>query len=454
MKEHRNSMVLYTTAVCNLNCRYCFIDKNPALQQIDDLLDKSFKDENYYFDFAKEMFERDKLRTIQFWGGEPTLNLMRVCPTIRKCIEYFPNATEFLMSTNLVGHNFFEQYFGFLKMLGEYPNKQFNFSLQLSLDGPTWINDINRGKGVTEQFTKNYKILLEKLQSDLPSNVICAMHFKPTLDSSSIANLQTKDAIIEYFKFFETFYQTFEDINRNKNVSMAHVIPNTACPSPHTKEDGKLFANYCKLAYEIECENLKNPIFKFYKNGIRSFRPREPVCNLPMSLARNCMGHCGSGRSVIGLLPNKMISCCHNGFVDLLADYKKHVLAGESTHMGDVTIEKALFTNQKNALIFAYGSKEFEDYEKKVEVFYCEKSPLKISNLASLIILLALTDQIDSKYANKEEAIRGAQFIYTATSYCVRDNIGTTGSLYLMPLGLIKLLLNGAREYIELEVQR
>ena len=42
MLKDRYSLVLYTTAVCNLNCRYCFIDKNPALKQIDDYLDKSF----------------------------------------------------------------------------------------------------------------------------------------------------------------------------------------------------------------------------------------------------------------------------------------------------------------------------------------------------------------------------------------------------------------------------
>ena len=65
MKEHRTSLVLYTTAVCNLNCRYCFIDKNPALQKIDEFLDHSFLETpDYYFDFAKETFEQNKLTQI------------------------------------------------------------------------------------------------------------------------------------------------------------------------------------------------------------------------------------------------------------------------------------------------------------------------------------------------------------------------------------------------------
>jgi sulfatase maturation enzyme AslB (radical SAM superfamily) len=65
MLKDRTSLVLYTTAVCNLNCRYCFIDKNPALQSIDSYLDDSFlKDENYYFEFAKRTFLQDKLEQV------------------------------------------------------------------------------------------------------------------------------------------------------------------------------------------------------------------------------------------------------------------------------------------------------------------------------------------------------------------------------------------------------
>ena len=69
--------------------------------------------------------------------------------------------------------------------------------------------------------------------------------------------------------------------------------------------------------------------------------------------------------------------------------------------------------------------------------------------MRALIKLLADYGQIDKKYSNKIEAIYGAYFIFNVTSYCVRDNLGVTGSIYMYPIGLIKLLLNGAREYIE-----
>jgi sulfatase maturation enzyme AslB (radical SAM superfamily) len=51
----RDTLTLYTTAVCNLNCSYCYIDKNESLIAIDEMLDKSFIGD-YYFNFAKDMF--------------------------------------------------------------------------------------------------------------------------------------------------------------------------------------------------------------------------------------------------------------------------------------------------------------------------------------------------------------------------------------------------------------
>lgn len=455
MKEHRNSMVLYTTAVCNLNCRYCFIDKNPSLQKIDTLLDKSYnEDKDYYFNFAKEMFFKDNLTNIQIWGGEPSLNYMRAFYTFQKCIEYFPNFKEVFTSTNLTGPNFFEQFFSFIEVFRTDPLRNFTFNLQLSLDGPTEINDQNRGEGVTQKITNNFFKLIQELQEkDLPPNLKINLHFKQTLDSSSIRLLQTKESIIAYYKFFEQYYDFFNEYNKKEQIYLVTGgIPNTACPSPHTKEDGLLFANLCKLCYEIEQENKYNNILP-WQPALMPFRGCNKVSYVK-TLSGVCLGHCGSGRSVIGLLPNDMISCCHNGFVDLISEYKKNALAGNSSHMNDVTIEKSLFTNTKASLIFKKNSKEFDYYEQQVEEYYYKSSTVKISTYASMIHLLALTDQVDSKYKDLEEATKAAQFIMWSTAYCVRDNLNTTGSIYLPPLGLLKLTLNGAREWIEKGVKK
>ena len=77
MVKDREECILYTCATCNLQCRYCGIDKNPILQEIDKYLDESFKGD-YYFNQINKMFpNRAKLKWLQTWGGEFTLPFIK-----------------------------------------------------------------------------------------------------------------------------------------------------------------------------------------------------------------------------------------------------------------------------------------------------------------------------------------------------------------------------------------
>ena len=446
MVQDRQILTLFTTAICNLKCRYCYIDKNPALKKIDDILDESFKGD-YYYNFARKMFpDINQLKEMQFWGGEPSIRLDRAKYTVSKLIETYPNLSKFMMSTNFTLDEFNDQLFGFLEVLGNYPEREFLFDLQLSIDGPEWLNDYSRGKGVTKRFIASFKKLISEVPQRLPRNVTLIWHFKPTLDSFSIPLLQTKEKIIEYFQFFDKFYDYMEKNNRNTNFRYNMSVPNTACPSPHTKEDGLLFANYCKLTREIERENEFNHYFK-YQKWITSFVPRNNnIYNVISYTQPGFM--CGSGKFMVGLLPYDKISVCHNGFVDIISDYKSLSLKSVNEGKNNSALEFKLFLeNNKSRMCMNY--EDFCKYEEQIELFFTDNPQERLANISSLIRALARVHQVDEKYQDAKEALKGAIFIENATSYCVRDNIGTTGSLYLYPVGLLKLLLNGAREYIE-----
>ena len=192
----RNTLILYTTATCNLNCTYCYIDKNPSLQKIDKMLDESFQGD-YYFNFTKKMFPNpNQLTEIQIWGGEPTLRLDRSFYTIRKCIEHYPNLNRFMFSTNFISENWFEQFDQFLEIFKDYPNRNFLLNLQLSIDGPPYLNDAQRGQGVTKKFVKSFQHFLE-YSSKIPKNFSIRFFCKQTLSNFSIPLLQTKEKIIE-----------------------------------------------------------------------------------------------------------------------------------------------------------------------------------------------------------------------------------------------------------------
>ena len=443
MIQDRNSIVLYTTAVCNLKCRYCYIDKNPALVTIDNILDESFSGD-YYINYAKEVFpDRNQLKEIQMWGGEPTIRMDRAFHTIDAIIDYYPKVEKIMFSTNFTTKNWFEQLYSLLELLGKHRDRIFYLDIQLSIDGPENINDSSRGIGVTNIFKENFNRLIKESSKKIPNNVYFCYFFKPTLDSKSIRLLQNKESIIEYFKFFENFYTKHDDENPPENFRYECSIPNTACPSPHTKEDGILFANYCRLCREIEKENEVYHYFNHYRT-ITSFNRRSYTDYKKHGYS--CRGGmCGSGKFTVGLLPNRMISVCHNGFVDLISDYKKDCLENNFK----TTLDSKFFNNisQESRLTMPY--EELSMYELQVESFYKDTPKARIMNIATLINLLARVKQVDEKYIDREKALEAAYFIQDSTSYCVRDNINSTGSMTLYPVGLLKLLLNGAREYIE-----
>lgn len=439
MVKDRDTVVLYTTAVCNLNCKYCYIDKNSALKHIDDILDESFKGD-YYFDFIRDMFPKSsQLKSIETWGGEPFLRMDRIYHTLNRVIEYYPFFNLMYSSTNFAFPEWPEQFFGLMSQFGKYPNRRFTYRLQLSMDGPEYINDYGRGAGTTEKCLKNFDILLRDLGNKLPENVTLEIVFKPTLDLHSTRLLSSEEKIIEYFRHFEGLVERVWALGFS-NVQAYLPIPNTACPSPVTKEDGLVFAELCRMCRKIEAENAKKGHFKYY----RAITPFASEIRQTELTYRYPFHTCGTGYNIVGLLPNRLVSACHNGFVDIISEYKQVVTANK----GKSTIDFNTFILSQPVRL-TMTEKQYEVYESQAACYACPNTSARLANIVETINMLAYAGQVDEKYKNQEEALRAGIFIQSHTSYCMRDNYNITGSVTLIPLGLPKLLLNGAREYIE-----
>jgi hypothetical protein len=339
-----------------------------------------------------------------------------------------------MFSTNLTLFNWFEQLYTFIDVLKNY-DRNFHINIQMSLDGPEYINDIGRGKGTTKAFLENYYRFIEEIPINLPDNIKLSFWFKPTLSVETIELLQEKEKVIDYFTFFDNLTDKAKQI-KDFRIDFTPALPNTACPSPHTQENGKKFANYCKLCYEISKENKEKKYFKHYHN-IVSFSKTETFCD-----EKHC-GFCGGGITAIGMLPEEKISICHSGFTELMEKYKE--MAANSDDFRSVV--KELFCHVD---IFS-SCMTFEDFKKYQEMmihFQKADSQAAFNNLVLMIRVLAKNNQIDKKYAKEKEAIEAAYFYSTHVSNCFRDNMNVSGSILIPPVGLIKILFNGAKEYI------
>ena len=133
---------------------------------------------------------------------------------------------------------------------------------------------------------------------------------------------------------------------------------------------------------------------------------------------------------------------------DLYEDYKKAALKSPRLAEG-ATINFDKFINEQGSKYCLTG-KDYEEYEKYIDNFIKDGTTARLGNIAGLILALAMAGEIDERYMDEVEAAKAAVFLQNSTSYCLKDNYNVTGSFITIPVGIPKLLLNGAREYIEL----
>ena len=438
-RNSRETAIFYPCGVCNLNCRYCTIDKNPVLKLIDDQLEESFKGD-YYFERVKTYFpRRDQLKRVETWGGEPFLKMHRIYPLVHQLIEYYPFFTTMFSSTNFSYDTWIDEFMGLMNCFGDYPYREFTYELQLSVDGPEYINDANRGKGVTEKCIANFNKLVEILKTDqFPSNVSLNISLKGTWDINCIHLLNDKQKLIEFFQFYEQNYNQKIQALNNPRFSIDEAIPNTAVPSPATVEDGKIFAQLIQKCREIEAENMVQHYFQYYKK-ITPFA----AIKLNTKYDYNTNGFtCGTGDHMLGFLPNNMISACHEGFVELVDQYKTYANKRDETQLV-VNLERFIL---ENPVPMCMTDEQYETHEYKMD-FYCDCTA-HIAGATAMIIALAMAGQIDQKYIIETNAMKAAYYLRANTAFCIKNNYKITGSFSLEPDDLYKLLLNGALEYL------
>ena len=155
--------------------------------------------------------------------------------------------------------------------------------------------------------------------------------------------------------------------------------------------------------------------------------------------------NCGTGNSSIGLLPDNMVSTCHEGFTQMVEEYEKLAAADTNEH-STITFDKF---RSEQAISLCCTDEEYKNHHYKMSLFNQDNATARLATNTTMIIGLALAGEIDEIYASEENALKAAIFMQGHTSYCIKDNYNKTGSYTLQPVGLYKLLLNGAMEWIQ-----
>lgn len=442
-----NTAIVFSCSICNLNCVYCNIDKNPALKELDDILEDSFKGD-YYFNRIKKYFNKDGLRTLETWGGEPLLKIERIFPLIDSLVKYYPNFQTFFSSTNFSFANWPEKVMSLVECFEKYPLRRFHVQLQLSIDGPEYLNDLGRGNGTTQLCLNNYRRLLDLLKEHDSKNVKLSLHCKQTLSSDAIDQLQTLDSVKEYYEFFDKeFLKPFEE-KQLTWVEFTPSEPNTAVPSPITVKDGKKFAKLVKLCQDLKEYNEINNI-SLFGNKFVPFKCHSGACKLTNTYKEGPAG-CGSGamNGNISFLPANMLCICHLGFGEFVDKYKIYQTksAKDNDEHKVISFDKFIEETRFKSCLTEDQYDLFMDY---VEAMSNQDSTNRMAHMVETIIALGEANLINPKYANRENALQGARYIANSCPFCINDAINMNGTMGFQQIAMYKEILNGVDDLVK-----
>jgi sulfatase maturation enzyme AslB (radical SAM superfamily) len=380
----------------------------------------------------------EDLKSLSHWGTEPTLTTSLFKDFYEQAFVKFPKLEKIFLSSN-----FLTPPENIVKFANEIipKTKKINFDLQMSIDGPSWITDKNRGEGAVDNIKKNIKYFFEN--ADGFHAIRC--HFKPTINADDIEVLTDIKKLSEYYQFFDDFIDELFQINK-KEIQISLVVnPTVAVPGDYTIEDGiafyKVYQNQKILRDKETYKTISSPC-SFYED-----RFLEKINYFKEFRNKHRMFTCSAGDSCFGSgdLDNMLYSC-HRSYYLIYDDYKQACQEWplyEQTMNGlqynrDEILKKLSTTNTKDKLQtvrMLYVNRLFHDFSKH-----------KLSCFVAMIRELSDSNHISSIYKDWKLAEEFAKFLMIGD--CQMDNVMASGTFEIPSFSLCRLFGNGVFEAI------
>lgn len=428
-----SSVDLHFSADCNLRCKYCYLEKShDKLFSYNNKIKEAMKNGNFMKNI-KKFFDEDenykKIMNVGLWGAEPTLNFSEGFGFLEEFLLYFSNIKGIFFSTNAVlGITKINEFIVFLENFQKKFNREIRLTVQFSLDGPDYINDYNRGTGVTKNTVETMKAFVESYTKNEHKNYNYEILTKTTMTISQLKELMEKNLIFDFYSFFDKIQTELLSIQPNNNIEIkcfgGITLEN---PVKCTAEEGKIFANFIK-----EVKKIDDSSFNYHKHPLITYGTKSLMENaVERKYSNYGTFNCSAGRDSISIDWEGNLYPCHRMLGDFVIENKEHDFL-EKFRL------KAGFS-KKDFLQFDFLHTSYHDFLKMRE-----------SSFESLLFVLANTGQIDKK-AIQNEAYRKILFYLCIDVYCyigVLQDI--THEIFAFDPNYIKLFGNGAvDEYLD-----
>lgn len=409
---------------CPHACMYCTINKHKNIMKQNN---EKIREDIISGAYANNIINRfsskkEVIDNISLWGMEPTVNADLFTKLLYPLLDYFPNVKNMMFSTNSwLGYETLKHFIEGLDNYCRKDNREFRLELQISLDGPKWVNDPSRRIGATENTLKVSKEIVESLQKD--TVIYIDMHTKPTLDTIFMkAMVEDHDKLIEYFKFFDDLQEELLLINHNPRLRLSmNQVPTLVNPGEHTVEDGKIFAAFIR-----ELRNIDISIYNHYKHPL-IVQPLRGLLDASMVNDHNSFsnwGCCSSGRYTAQADNNGTLFSCHALFTYPYMDNESTITYAHTTVKDD------------NPERLQYVDLMWSEYPESRQKF-CD----------IIIGSLAAYGQIDRVYLT-DPYLRKLLFYALGGVYCQFGHVESTMSIWAHPTSQFKYFGNGALQEI------
>lgn len=456
--DKQEASTLYFSGTCQLKCKYCFLPKIPShMKRINDMIiewidsGKMIEDMKY--------IHGDQLIHIALWGGEPVINFNHIIPIIGKLFDEFPKLETFSFSTNIASENLvrlIKEFYLTVKAEAEKRNRNHIVKVQTSLDGPSEVNNCNRVGSFSSKIVENILEVFRFLVAEKVNVDNFSIHGKATMTMDNIRKFyQSPVELSNYFKFFDDMYSKINETCK--------VFPRTfhaisyAYPGQYTKEDGELFTKFLDLLYNKSFLFAKDLKFindfteqTFAKiNGmlkhINRVRNRDYIGEFQAGSS------CSAGRGDFGLGYNSMAHICQGTFFfdekvmseindqNLITEFEEY--QGYSFRNFDNFLKEKWIIPIKDDLKIARFQHNLSTFHKSIKFRYWYNY--------SILKELAMSGQILEKYIKDNVDFKILNMILTSGEFsCITNNIWESGSIFHGPVSIMKLLGNGAADFI------
>lgn len=407
------ALELLTSAACNLRCKYCYIPKSPLMNKLHNEILSSIRD--------GLSFNDNNIKYIGFWGAEPIFSIDSLINSIGVIKSSFPNIREISFSTN--GTDILK----IKKLLSSI--KDIKFKIQFSIDGPEYINGMNRAPGILDIVLNNMKELLQWTKEKSIENLE-SIETKSTITIANMCYMLENNLIKDFIDFWRNMHKELSNINENIRIFSSESFT-LEVPGRYSKEDGKIFCNFLKEYHK-------------YGDSSYTFRLQRVLDFQNVIWTKHKMFTCSGGDSNIGLDHKSNIHICHRTFLLNNKEYVDSIIDMPEYKNWDVSLlDKGMIENiNKNYIVDNSGLHRF----LYVMRGYHDFPSFKINSTRALIYELARAGQINDIYINNNElTLLFSLFLNTGMS-CPSENVLNTGSLHVTPVSLIRLWGNGAFE--------